>query len=124
MPASCCASLSSNVAIPVPLTCPNLCRASWIEMAILRRLFMVVVIIFLITYTKPIPLHSPFPFGRRIIVVQVSSAGTLPSQNISCDILTKSYYLFLSDFFFYLVSLSHIFKCSTCIPEVPPALPP
>ena len=53
------------------------------------------------------------------MVVQVSSASTLPSRNVSCDILTKAFHLVISVFFSRVESLSHIFRCSNSIPEGP-----
>ena len=77
-------------------------------MAVLNRLFMIVVIIFQITYTNPIPLYLPFTFRRSILVVQVIYVGTLPSWNISCAILTKASHLVLYGFFSRLDFMSHI----------------
>ena len=123
MPYICYTSLASNIAVSVPLPCLDLCRWSWREMDVLRRLFMIVVIIFHITSTNPMPLYSTFLFGRRIIVVQVSSSGTIPSCNVSRSILTKASHLVLSRFFSCVAFLRHIIRCSSHIPEGPPVLP-
>ena len=117
-----CASLDSNVAIPVPLPFPNPFMASWINMDDLWCFFMMVLIILHITSSNPMPLYPPFTFFMRIIVVQVSSAGILPSRNVSWAILTKAS-IYLSGLFSHVASLSHIFLCSAHIPEGPPALP-
>ena len=122
IPARCCTSLASSVAVPVPLPCLNLCRLSWREMDILRRLFMIVVIILNIASTNPMPLYYPFPFGGIIIVVRASSASTLPSRNISCAILTNTSHLVLSGFLSRVAFMIHIFRCSTYIPEGTPTL--
>ena len=122
MRASFCASLASRVVVPIPLPYLNPCRAPWRYISILRRLFMIVLIIFQVTSTITIHLQSPFLFVIRIIVVQVSSAGILPSRNVSWAILTKAS-IYLSGLFSHVASLSHIFLCSAHIPEGPPALP-
>ena len=64
--------------MPVLLPCLNTCWASWIEMAILRQILMVVVIIYQVNSAKPMPLYYLFPFWRRVMVVQVISAGVYP----------------------------------------------
>ena len=60
-------------------------------MVVLRRLFMIVVIILQITSTNLTTLYYPLPFWMRIMVVQVSSAGTITLWNVSCAILTIWY---------------------------------
>ena len=109
--------------MPIPLPYLNPCRAPWRYISILRRLFIIVLIIFQVISTITIPLQSPFLFVIRIIVVQVSSASTLPSQNVDCVILTNAYHPVLSVSFSRVDSLGHIFVCSTRIPDVPPILP-
>ena len=91
-------------------------------MVVIRHLFMIVVTIFHIAYTKPIPLYSPLLIGRRILVVQVISAVTIPSWSVIVAILPKVSHLVLSRFFPRVASLSHILRCSGCIPEGPSAL--
>ena len=58
-------------------------------MAVLRRIFMIVVIIFQITPNNPITLYPPFLSRSIIMGPQVSSAGIIPYQKVSCTILTK-----------------------------------
>ena len=105
-----------------PLTCPNPCRESWSGMSVLGRFFMILVIIFHITSTNPMNLYSSFTFGSSIMVDQVSSYVTLPSQKVSCAILTKVSHLVLYGLFSHVASLVHIFRRSSCIPEVTPDL--
>ena len=92
-------------------------------MAILRQLFILVVIIFQTASNNLMPLYYPFPFGRSIIVVQVNSSGIIPYHKVSCAILTKSSHLSLFDFFSRVDSLIHIFIFSDPITEGPPDLP-
>ena len=73
---------------------------------------MIVVIVFHMTSTNLITLYYPLPFGSRIMVVQISYDGTLPSWNVSCAILIKASHMVLSGFFSCVASLRHIFICS------------
>ena len=115
-------SLDYSADVPFPLTCRNPCRASFRETVTLMQLFMMEMIVFQITSTRPLYLYYPRPFGMRIMVVHASSAVRQPSRNCRCIILTTPYHLVLIWYFYYVASLSHDLRCSARITDGPPAL--
>ena len=74
-----------------------------------------------ITSTNLIPLNSPSNFVIRTIIIHVISSGRRPSWNITCVLLTRVYHLCVIQSFSRIVSISHDFRCSTRIPDCPPA---
>ena len=78
---------------------------------------------FQITSTNPIILNSHSPFGIRTILIQVMSNGMWPYWNTIFVILTTVSHLFVMGSFSLFASLSHAFRCSFRIPDVPPACP-
>ena len=114
--------LDYSADVPFPLTCRNPCRASFRETVTLMQVFMMEMIIFQITSTRPLSLYYPRPFGMRIMVVHASSAVRQPSRNCRCIILTTTYHLVLIGSSSCVASMSHVLRCSTRIPNVPPTI--
>ena len=92
-------------------------------MVTLRQVFMILVIIFKIASTRPMPLYPPCPFRRRIMMFQFSYAGRQPSQKSSCVILTTASHLVVVGSLSRVASIRHIFRCSAHIPDGPPDFP-
>ena len=114
---SCWASFASMVSVPVPLPCMKPFNASFRVMADRNLFFVMDKQTFHMTYTNPIPLHSPPTLVISTIVIHVGTIGMRPSWNYSFVKLTSLSRRCVSRSFSCVVSLNHPFICSYPIPD-------
>ena len=119
---SCCSSLASMISVPVPLPYMKPCRTSCNTMELQSRLLTIDVQTFQMVSTNHIPLYSPLPFGIRTMVVHIKASGMFPSQNATCMTLTALSHFLVSGSFFLVADRNHALRCSSLIPNGPPAL--
>ena len=73
--ANSCATLSSNISVPVTLHAQKPCRTSWRRTLVLRRMSMISFTTFHSNYKRPIPRVSTLPLGIRTSIVHPISIG-------------------------------------------------
>ena len=73
--------------------------------------------------TSPMTLYSPPPFGISTIVVHIKASGMYPFQNAIFVTLTTLSHVSMSRSFSLVSAGNHALRCSTFIPNGPPALP-
>ena len=119
---SCCYSLASMIAVPVPLPCMKPCKTSCNTMELRSRLLMIDAQTFLMVSTSPILLYYPLPFGISTTVVHIKASGIYPSRNATCMTLTTFSHILVSIYFSLVASRNHTLRCSFFIPDGPPVL--
>ena len=128
MYASCWASFSSIIPVPVPCPGTEPCRESWNLIALNLRSIHISTT-FQIGSNNLIPQYCPLPFGMRTTISNSICLGISPVVQIVCTSWTNSLHLSpasawpLSSRSSFLIPLSHPFMSSLCILEAPPALP-